>query len=109
MTVTDRHAAIMTKERLSNKIHGMLRSIVYNKWVENTFYPGGYPKKINGETIRVPFPFHNYYPSSYEEEKTEFIKQHCRPGSTAIDIGAHIGVFSYFLARQVGSEGKVYS
>jgi FkbM family methyltransferase len=90
-------------------IHRILRAILYNKWAKKIFFPRGVAGKINGETIRIPLGFHRYYPSVYEEEKTWFIKKHCRPGSTAIDIGAHIGIFSFFLAKQVGKKGRVYS
>ena len=59
--------------------------------------------------INIPLRFSRFYPSVYEAEKTEFIKRNCRQGSSAIDIGAHIGIFTFFLAKQVGKEGKVYS
>jgi FkbM family methyltransferase len=99
----------LIKKFLPGKLRRILRNIIYNKWVEDIFYPRGYRAKINGESINIPFRFSRFYPVVYEEEKTVFIKKHCGPGNIAIDIGAHIGVFSFFLARQVGKEGKVYS
>lgn len=99
----------MISKILPPKIHEWLRRTIYNKWVEDLFYPRGFSRKINGQIIKLPFRFSKFYPSIYETEKTEFIRQHCRSGSTTIDIGAHIGVFSFFLAKQVGEKGKVIS
>lgn len=86
-----------------------VRLFVFNKVNESIFFPKGYPQKINGEIIRLPFRYCRFYPKSYEVEKTELIHKFCEPGSTAIDIGAHFGVFSFFLAKSVGKNGKLYS
>ena len=86
-----------------------LRTFIYNDVVSALFFSKGYRKKINGATILVPFKYSWFYASTYELEKTVFIQQHCKKGDTVIDIGAHLGVFSYFLAQQVGPTGKVYS
>jgi FkbM family methyltransferase len=37
----------------------------------------------------------------------EFLRTHAKPGSTAIDIGAHKGGYSYWMARTVGPQGRV--
>ena len=36
-----------------------------------------------------------------------FLRAHARPGTTAIDIGAHKGGYTYWLARSVGPQGQV--
>jgi FkbM family methyltransferase len=97
------------KNSIPGTFRRVLRILFYNKLVENLFFLRGARRQINGETINIPLRFSRYYPSFYEAEKTEFIKKNCKPGSTAIDIGAHIGIFSFFLAKQVGNQGKVYS
>jgi FkbM family methyltransferase len=37
----------------------------------------------------------------------QFVRAHARPASTAIDIGAHKGGYSYWMARAVGPQGRV--
>jgi FkbM family methyltransferase len=97
------------KQKLGNLYMAALRIFIYNDLVERIFFPGGYAKKINDTTIVVPFKYSWFYPEVYEADKTDFIQQHCKSGDTVIDIGAHLGIFSFFLAKQVGSSGKVYS
>ena len=86
-----------------------LHTFIYNDVISALFFSKGYKKKINGATILVPFKYSWFYASTYELEKTVFIQNHCKKGDTVIDIGAHLGIFSFFLAKQVGPTGKVYS
>jgi FkbM family methyltransferase len=46
---------------------------------------------------------------AYEPETTQLVQNVIKPGMTFIDVGAHVGYYSLLAARQVGSEGKVYS
>jgi FkbM family methyltransferase len=86
-----------------------LRTFIYNDINAGLFFKKGFTKHINGQKILVPFKFSWVYPNEYEVEKTDFIKAHCKEGDVAFDIGAHMGIFSYFLAKQVGNTGKVFS
>lgn len=97
------------KHKLGNLYRWGLRTFLYNDVVGAIIFPKGYSKKINGTTILVPFKYSWVYAEIYEADKTDFIQQHCKAGDTVIDIGAHLGIFSFFLAKQVGSTGKVYS
>jgi FkbM family methyltransferase len=45
----------------------------------------------------------------WEPQLTPHIKAFARPGTTAIDAGAHIGTHTIALARAVGTEGKVFA
>jgi FkbM family methyltransferase len=36
-----------------------------------------------------------------------FARHHARPGTTAVDIGAHKGGYAYWLSRAVGPEGRL--
>jgi FkbM family methyltransferase len=45
----------------------------------------------------------------WEAEVARLLLQHTRPGSTAIDAGAHIGTHTLTLARAVGPLGRVYA
>ena len=38
-----------------------------------------------------------------------FVRQHVIPGSVAVDVGAHKGGYTYWLARGVGAAGHVYA
>lgn len=100
---------MMVRKELSKAYWWLSSLFIYNKLAENIFFSKGYPKKINGETILVPFRFSRYYASVYEPEKTGFIKNICKPGDTVIDVGAHIGIFSCIMAKMVGNQGSVYS
>lgn len=44
-----------------------------------------------------------------EEEDIWVVAKYALPGSTVIDIGANIGVYTYALSRAVGSSGTVLS
>ncbi len=41
--------------------------------------------------------------------KGTFLRAHCRPGITALDIGAHIGLYRVVMARRVGYSGRAIS
>lgn len=43
----------------------------------------------------------------FEKAEIEWFRNHVRKGSTVIDIGGNIGLFSVALAYMVGDEGKV--
>ena len=100
---------MLFKKQLSKIYWWGLKTFIYNDLNGNLFFKNGYSKKINDEKIRLPFKYSWIYPNKYEVEKTDFIISHCNPGDTVIDIGAHMGVFTFFLAKQVGPNGKVYS
>ena len=100
---------MILKKQLSKLYWWGLKTFIFNDLIQKIFFSKGYPKRINGTIIKMPFKYRWVYPNSYEVEKTNFITSHCSPGDTVIDIGAHMGVFTYFLANQVGQNGKVYS
>src|SRR5919197_6394884 len=43
----------------------------------------------------------------FERAELEHARELARPGTTAIDVGANVGVYSVVLARAVGPEGRV--
>lgn len=45
----------------------------------------------------------------FEPFLTELVANEVRPGDTVLDLGAHIGYYTLFLARLVGSGGRVIS
>jgi len=45
----------------------------------------------------------------WEENTTEFIRRHLKPGQTFVDVGANVGYFSVLASRLVGAKGQVYA
>jgi FkbM family methyltransferase len=45
----------------------------------------------------------------YERAELDFARRALRPGDTAIDVGAHIGLFAIDMASRVGPSGRVYA
>ncbi len=43
----------------------------------------------------------------WDEPEMEFWRQQIQPGMTVIDVGAHVGVYTFSAAQQVGSTGRV--
>jgi len=69
----------------------------------------GLRKKFNGYSVKIPTRFINYFPSDYEKENFSFLKAQAKPGSTVLDIGAHIGLFSVIASEITGDKGKIFS
>jgi len=62
---------------------------------------------VNGEKVRMAPRWARYYPADYEPAKQRFLREHCRPGSTVLDLGAHIGLYTVLMAGYVGEGGRV--
>jgi FkbM family methyltransferase len=45
----------------------------------------------------------------FEVGEQEFVRRYLRPGMTAVDVGAYIGVYTLLMARQVGPTGRVHA
>jgi FkbM family methyltransferase len=50
-----------------------------------------------------------FYYHCYEAEEARFLSRWLRPGDAMIDVGAHVGLFVLFGARQVGPSGVVHA
>lgn len=75
--------------------------------VDAAFLGRGVPRTVNGERVRFPAPWSRYYPGVYEQAKHRFLVDHCASGTTVIDGGAHIGLFTVAMAHAVGPDGWV--
>lgn len=51
--------------------------------------------------IKFPFEYSRYYPSDYEPFKQKFIEKYAF--GTAVDLGAHIGLYSVLLSKKTTS------
>jgi FkbM family methyltransferase len=86
----------------------LLKSLIYGV-VDVCTAGRGVKRVISGEPIRFPSRWCRYYPSDYDAPKFAFLRAHCPEQGVVLDIGAHIGLFSVFMARLVGSSGRVFS
>jgi len=57
----------------------------------------------------APFARTLYLNGDYEPATREAILERLVPGSTFVDLGAHVGYFSLLAGRRVGAEGHVYA
>lgn len=71
---------------------------VFYKIAESTFYRHGVKKKINSSEIVFPIEFARYYSSNNEPIKQKFIEKFAM--GQALDLGAHIGLYSVLLSRK---------
>jgi len=67
----------------------------------------GVQRRVNGEPVRMTPRWARYYPVDYEPTKQRFLADRCRPGSTVIDLGAHLGLYTVLMSRYVGANGRV--
>jgi FkbM family methyltransferase len=85
-----------------------MKELAY-KIVDLLTFGTGLKKKFNGYSVKIPTRFINYFPSDYEKENFTFLAQQCKPGSTVLDIGAHIGLFSIIASQLAGDTGKIFA
>ena len=67
----------------------------------------GLTRTIAGEPVRLSPRWFLAYRSDYEPSTFAFLRTACRPGATALDVGAHVGVFTVLMSRLVGDAGLV--
>lgn len=67
--------------------------------------PGGKVRLRSREVVG----FLRLVQGSFEQAEIETLTEAARPGTVAIDAGAHVGMFTVPLARAVGGEGGVWA
>ncbi len=78
--------------------------------VERALAAGGDPclVELHGVSLRVPLPLATALLSRRFDPLTiGRLRQHTRPGMTAVDVGAHVGFYTLLLARLVAPGGRV--
>ena len=69
----------------------------------------GISRRIGGQPFRFPARWARYYDRDYESDTFIWLQHACKSGDVAVDVGAHIGLFTVAMAEQVGTSGRVYS
>ncbi len=87
-------------------IYDAFKKIAY-KAIDVITLGNGVPVTINNFKLKLPTKYFRMFPKDYEASSFSFFKKHLKQGDTVIDIGAHIGLYSVFFAKQ--TNGKVYS
>ena len=69
----------------------------------------GITRNINGTKVKFPTRWSRWYVNDYEPETFQFLRKNLKSGATALDLGAHMGLFSVVMSQLVGDKGKVFS
>lgn len=88
------------------KLYLQLRSI-YLSIVDWLARKNGIQVMFNGSKINLPGRYYRYFTNDYEKDNFIFLNQRIKPGSTCIDVGAHIGLYTVYMASL--SKGNVFS
>jgi len=67
--------------------------------------PGGRVRLRSREVVG----FLRLFQGSFEQAEMETLTEAARPGTVAVDAGAHVGLFTIPLARAVGTKGAVWA
>ncbi len=62
---------------------------------------------FNGLKLKIPGRYYRYFTGEYEKDNFNFLKEKIKPGFICIDIGAHIGAYTVYMAKL--STGHVFS
>jgi FkbM family methyltransferase len=69
----------------------------------------GVRRTIDGETYRLPLRLARYYGRNYDPAKRLFLARNACRGTDVLDLGAHIGIYTVTMARNVGPAGRVHA
>jgi glycosyl transferase, family 25 len=81
------------------------RDMVYE--ASDRCWPRGVPRPLLEKPIRLSPRAARFHASIYDERKARLIAGRCESGATAIDVGAHVGIWTVAMARAVGPTGRV--
>lgn len=63
--------------------------------------------KFDGFEINLDTSYGLAYPEKYKPYIIPFLKENLKKGDIAVDLGANIGLFTLFMSRYVGQNGKI--
>lgn len=93
------HPWIRPIHRVARRPYYMLLSLLF---------PCGIATRLaSKQTFRLHPLLLGMRPETYEAELTSLLLDHVEPGTTVVDIGAHLGLHTLTFSRLVGAEGKV--
>lgn len=104
---------------VDNCLRKLLRVMPYSSFAERAALWWGYrfrpdPSVIklrSGSLLRITQVDHLqlllYYLGTFEPQALKVMQEHVRPGSTILDVGANIGLFTIEGANSVGSSGTI--
>ncbi|MEO6611873.1 MAG: FkbM family methyltransferase [Chitinophagaceae bacterium] len=55
---------------------------------------------FHNRRLRVPGRYYRYFSKNYEQENFQFLEDSITPGTICLDIGAHIGLYTVFMAKK---------
>ena len=113
----DEKFSVYRSSKLARLQHGHLK-LLFSKFLEAFTRKTGTSvrqrvKLVWGEPITIVYPdsvsieIARY--GCYEEGLTKLILNHVRPGTTFVDVGAHIGYYTMLASWLVGETGQVHS
>ena len=60
--------------------------------------------------MKLKLPEENeFFLETHDPYVTDFLWNHIRPGTTVVEVGAHIGYYTMILSKKVGVYGKVFA
>jgi FkbM family methyltransferase len=67
----------------------------------------GVTRVMDGTDVVLLSAAHRYFPDTYERGWWRHVMDAVQPGDTAVDLGAHVGIFAIAMGRRVGPAGAV--
>lgn len=86
----------------------LLKETAY-KMIDFATLGRGLSRHIGDVEIKFPARWSRWYDKNYEPATFAFLRQNLKPGATALDLGAHMGLFSVAMSQIVGKDGRVFS
>ncbi|HEX5959495.1 MAG TPA: FkbM family methyltransferase [Hyphomicrobiaceae bacterium] len=106
MSALDRLRQLRDRSRILKAVHAVLRSLFYVAL--GVFFPYGMSLGLpNRPGIKLHPRFFGWRPYKFEQEVCRALDRHVTPGSTVLDVGAHVGLHTLRLSRAVGDAGQV--
>jgi FkbM family methyltransferase len=72
---------------------------------------GDWPMRVRGGVAAgarwTLYPFSSYWRGASDRESTAWVDRFCNRGGSALDLGAHFGLYAVGMAQRVGPTGQV--
>jgi FkbM family methyltransferase len=82
----------------------------YQHWLVWSTSRRGLSQTVNGrERFRIDPRYRAQFPETYDAPVCAYLRERVRPGSTCLNVGAHVGVYALCLSAWSGTSGRVYA